>query len=343
MSKYLVKPVQPFTLARGESIATLLDKMGGTSFQARSLSRALEIWVKMLKDKASILLGLAGAMVPAGMRQVIAYLIENRLIDCLVSTGANLFHDCHETLGYYHWQGSEKVDDLALRNEGIDRIYDTFALEGEFKKVDSFVTEWSATLEQERPYTTREFLYRLGEKLSENSDQRGILTSAFRKKLPIYCPAIGDSSIGIALAEGRVKGTNRIIFDVVQDVIELTQIVTSSPSTGVIYIGGGTPKNFIQQTTILAPVIFQWQGEGHKYAIQITTDSPQWGGLSGCSFEEAQSWGKIAQKALKTTVCCDATIALPLLVSGLTEKIGEVERGLRLEFSMGEALEVSHC
>jgi len=343
MSKYLVKPVHPFTLAKGESSATLLDKMGGTSFQARNLSQALSIWTEMLEDKTSIFLGLAGAMVPAGMRQVIGYLIENRLIDCLVSTGANLFHDCHETLGYYHWQGSPKVDDLALRNERIDRIYDTFASEGEFKKVDYFVAEWASTLGQDRPYTTREFLYRLGEKLSQSSDKRGILTLAFQKKLPIYCPAIGDSSIGIALAEGRVKGTNKIIFNVIQDVIELTQIVANSPSTGVIYIGGGTPKNFIQQAAVLAPIIFQWKGEGHKYAIQISTDSPQWGGLSGCSFEEAQSWGKIAQKALKTTVNCDATIALPLLVSGLIVKVEGVERGLRLEFSMGETLEVSLC
>lgn len=343
MSKYLVKPVHPFTLAREDSIVALLDKMGGTSFQARNLSRAMEIWVEMLKDDTGIFLGLAGAMVPAGMRQVIAYLIENRLIDCLVSTGANLFHDCHETLGYYHWQGSAKVDDLALRNERVDRIYDTFALEDEFKRVDAFITEWAATLEQDRPYTTREFLYRLGEKLSQSSDKKGILTSAYRKKLPIYCPAIGDSSIGIALAEGRVKGTNRIIFNVIQDVIELTKIVANSPATGVIYVGGGTPKNFLQQAAVIAPIIFQWKGEGHKYAIQITTDSPQWGGLSGCSLEEAQSWGKIAQKALKTTVNCDATIALPLLVSGLIEKMKGVERSLRVEFSMGETLEVSLC
>jgi len=341
MSKFMVKPIHPFAPAKGDSIATLLEKMGGTSFQARSLSRALEIWLDMLKDEAGIFLGLAGAMVPAGMREVIAYLIENRLIDCLVSTGANLFHDCHETLGHHHWQGSAKVDDMALRSEGIDRIYDTFAREEEFRKVDLFIAQWAATLEQDRPYTTREFLYRLGEKLSASSDKRGILTTAFRKKLPIYCPAIGDSSIGIALAEGRVKGTNRIIFNVIQDAIELTQIVTSTPSTGVIYIGGGTPKNFIQQTAIIAPIISQWKGEGHKYAVQITTDSPQWGGLSGCSFEEAQSWGKIAERALKTTVNCDATIALPLLVSGLIEKWGKAKRGLHLEFSMGETLEVS--
>jgi deoxyhypusine synthase len=320
MNKFLKNPTLPLEIEKAKNTAQLLENMSGISFQGRNLSTALSIWREMLKEDMVIFLGLAGAMIPAGLRQVLVYLIKNRLIDCLVSTGANLFHDCHESLGRVHWRGTHQVDDVELKKAGIDRIYDTFALEKEFRKTDSYIRDFAYNLDLTRPYGTREFLYLLGEKLSKEMKKEGILTSAYKTKVPIYCPAISDSSIGIALATHYKR--NRFPLDVIKDVEELALIVMNSKATGVIYVGGGTPKNFIQQAEITASIMKNAEVPGHKYAIQITTDAPQWGNLSGCTFQEAQSWGKIHRKARTVTVYCDATIALPFLVTALAQSLG---------------------
>jgi len=304
---------------KNSSLSQLLERMGGISFQGRNLARAFSIWKEMLQGEVVIFLGLAGAMVPGGMRRVILYLIKNRLIDCLVSTGANLFHDVHETLGRFHWQGEPWVDDKELRKHGIDRIYDTLASEEEFRETDRFIAAFAQGLDFKKSYTTREFLHLLGEELIRKGKEEGILTSAAQSGVPVYCPAIADSSIGIALTLLHPKGGNLLTFDLIGDVRELGQMVAQAPATGVIFIGGGVPKNFIQQAEITASVL-GWNAQGHRYAIQIITDAPHWGGLSGCTFEEAQSWGKVAQGAKKVTVHCDATIALPLLVTALAQE-----------------------
>jgi deoxyhypusine synthase len=291
--------------------------MKSISFQGRNLAAAFDIWRRALADGATVFLGLAGAMVPAGMRGIISYLLEKRLIDCLVSTGANLFHDCHESLGMAHYIGSPHVDDTVLLDAGVDRIYDTFASEAEFRKTDRFIADVAGRLEK-RPYTTREFLRALGRCLHQLGGPRGILSSAFKAGVPVYCPAIGDSSIGIAIASGLSPAAEGFLFDVVKDVQETAQMVIKAKKTAVIYVGGGTPKNFIQQTEVTASVMGH-SVPGHEYAVQFTCDSPQWGGLSGCTFEEAQSWGKISQQARQVTVHCDATIALPIVVSALAE------------------------
>jgi deoxyhypusine synthase len=274
----------------------------------------------MLREEVTIFLGLAGAMIPAGMRQVLAHVIQNRMIDCLVSTGANLFHDLHETLGNHHFQGSPRVDDVGLKRAGIDRIYDVFALEKEFNQGDHYILNFARSLEPQPPMTTREFFYRLGRKLDRDGGKQGILTSAARAGIPIYCPAVADSSVGIALAM-ETEGSS-FLFDVVGDVRETAYIVANSQKTGVIFLGGGTPKNFIQQTEVTATMM-GLKVTGHRYALQITTDAPHWGGLSGCTFEEAQSWGKISPSASKVTLYCDTTIALPLIVSAVTQENGD--------------------
>lgn len=320
MDDFLKEPTRPFKINPDQNVSQLLEKMGHISFQGRALSKALDIWKQMLKDKRTIFLGLAGALVPAGFREMVAYLIKNRFIDCLVSTGANLFHDCHETLGRYHFVGDENADDVVLREKGIDRIYDTFALESEFRRTDDWVSDmFMFTLDPSRAYTTREFFYLLGGELSKIKKKDGILTSAFEARVPIYCPAVADSSIGIAVASHNRKFKRDFLFDVIKDVNETAELVMKYPHTGVIYLGGGVPKNFIQQAEVTASF---YSGEvipGHQYAIQITTDAPYWGGLSGCTFKEAQSWGKIHKKAKMTTVHADATIAFPFLVTALSQ------------------------
>ncbi len=331
---YLKYPTEPLVIKENIKVSELLAAMGRCSFQARNLSLALKVWEKMLKEDTFIFFGLAGAMVPAGMRKVVMYLIQQRYIDCLVSTGANLFHDIHETIGKYHYIGSTEIDDIKLRQARIDRIYDTFASEDEFIATDNTIAQWAEEFPK-RNYSTREFLYLLGKRLFSYQED-GILKSAAKVKIPVYCPALGDSSIGIALTELYQKRGVKIEFDILKDIAE-TAYLASLKETGVIYIGGGVPKNFIQQTEVTAPFL-GYKVSGHKYAIQITQDVPFWGGLSGCTFQEAQSWGKIALDADMVTVYADATIILPLLVTALAEK--KIKRKKIIKFSLDEKLSV---
>ncbi len=341
MNPFLRTPTRPVEIDGKTTVSELLKKMGGASFQGKNLSLSYSVWKQMLADRTTIFLGLAGALVPAGMRKLLVHIVKNRWIDCLVSTGANLFHDIHETLGKYHWQGNHHVDDCQLKEAGIDRIYDTFAVEQEFRETDEYIAEFTASLDQKRPYTTREFLYLLGKDLSINGSQEGVLSAASEAGVPVYCPAIGDSSIGIAIACGRQKGENNLNFDVIADVLETAKIVIQSESTGVIYLGGGTPKNFIQQTEVTASIMGE-DVPGHKYAVQMITDPPHWGGLSGCTFTEAQSWGKVAVDAKAATVYCDVTIALPIIIAALEEEKEELsDKRIAPRFEMEKELEIA--
>ena len=318
MSDLFARRVEPFTVRESVTAGELVRSLGETSFQARNLGLAAEIRRRMLGDEVTIFLGLAGAMVPAGMRRVLVYLVENRLIDCLVSTGANLYHDVYETLGSPHWKTEPDADDVLLGRVRANRFYDVLAPEDDFFAGQKFVTEFSRTLAQDRPYTTREFLRLLGLALEKSKQEEGILTAAARNGVPVFCPAIGDSAIGIAITEARATTGHRLMFDVVGDVLELSHLASTAAGTGVVYVGGGTPKNFIQQAEVTS-YVFGRELEGHKYGIQLTMDSPQWGGLSGCTFEEAQSWRKIAPDANTVTVNVEASVALPLIVSALAE------------------------
>ncbi len=317
--RYLETPTRPIRVNE-KPIDALLDEMRGIGFQGRNLGESVEIWGQMLKEKnLSIFLGLSGAMVPAGMRRIIAFLIEKRLIDCLVSTGANLFHDAHEALGGFHYLGKEEVDGASLFECGVDRIHDIFASEKEFRRLDEKVGKFALSLKTDRPYSSREFMFLFGELISKQGGASdSIVVSAYKKNVPVFVPALSDSSIGIGLTIASRKG-HHINVDQIKDVDEITRIVEASQKTGVVYIGGGVPKNFIQQTEIVAS-IFGSREMGHEFAIQFTTDSPQWGGLSGCTFEEAVSWGKIAPKAKKVQVFADATSALPIVSHALLSK-----------------------
>ncbi|MEE9474765.1 MAG: deoxyhypusine synthase family protein, partial [Candidatus Hydrothermarchaeaceae archaeon] len=167
-------------------------------------------------------------------------------------------------------------------------------------------------------YSTREFVRLLGEEISKKGDKNSIIVSAYESELPIFVPAIADSSIGIGLMLARRAGKD-LTVDVIKDVNEITLMVEKSEKTGVVYIGGGVPKNFIQQTEVISSILGSG-GRGHDYAIQFTTDPPHYGGLSGCTFEEAVSWGKVSAKAKTVQVYVDATIALPIVSHALAEK-----------------------
>jgi len=310
---------------KDRSVSELMDGMLKTGFQGRKLAESVQAWHNMLKEKnTTVLMGLSGAMVPAGMRRIISYMIRERMIDCLVSTGANLFHDCHEALGRKHYVGSHLANDEKLFEHGVDRIYDVFAVEEEFRTADNLIADFADEI-GEITCSSREFMYLLGKELvKRGAAEDSIVVSAYRHNVPIFVPALSDSSIGIGLTIARRRGL-KLEIDQIKDVDEITQIVEKSERTGVVYIGGGVPKNFIQQTEVIASILGMDIG-GHDYAIQYTSDSPHWGGLSGCTFDEAVSWGKIAPQAKKVQVFVDATIALPIVIHALHEKTRDMKR-----------------
>ncbi|MCW1296611.1 MAG: deoxyhypusine synthase [Candidatus Parvarchaeota archaeon] len=326
--KFLKQPTLPIEVYPDKPINKLSEEMLYTGFQGRKLAEITDIWTRMIRKKHLVIwFGLSGAMVPAGMRRIISYFIQRRMIDVLVSTGANLYHDCFEALGKKHFVGSHLMDDNKLRKCRVDRIYDVLANEDKFYQVDLWIEkEFASQLKDNYPYSSREVLYLLGKTLSKVArDKNSILISAYKQNVPIFCPAFGDSSIGFSIMFANRRRGKRIIVDSIKDVNESARITEKAKATGVIYIGGGTPKNFIQQTAVIAGYQTR-HDKSHSYAVQITTDSPQWGGLSGCTFEEAQSWGKIGKKAKKAICYCDATIALPFISHVLSEKFKKLRR-----------------
>jgi deoxyhypusine synthase len=314
-SRFLQTPIEPFVVEAGLTADQVIARMERISFQGRNLATAHHIWHKMLEDDVTIFLGMAGALSAGGLRLVVSHLILHRYVDCLVSTGANLYHDLHETRGQHHYVGSPHADDAALADDRIDRVYDTYASEEEFCSNDEWIADFACTLET-RNYTTREFLYLLGGHLWKTTGLEGILTSAYRANVPIFCPAIADSSIGMGLSQARQKKAGAGYIDIIGDIVESANLVIRRPRTASIVLGGGTPKNFINQASVQAEFYSDKVG-GHRYALQIVTDVPHFGGASGSSLEEAQSWGKLATDSAKVSVQCDATIALPLLATAL--------------------------
>lgn len=314
-SRFLRVPVEPFTVTPDLAADEMLTRMEKISFQGRNLATARRIWERMLGDDCTIFLGMAGALSAGGMRLIVAHLIEHRYVDCLVSTGANLYHDLHETRGRRHYVGSPRENDAALQADHIDRVYDTYASEDEFVDNDEWIAEFVMTLER-RPYTSREFLHLLGGHLWKETANNGILTAAYRAGVPVFCPAISDSSIGMGLSQARHRDATAGHIDVIGDIIESANIVIRHPRTASVVLGGGTPKNFINQASVQAEFYDDRVG-GHRYALQVVTDVPHFGGASGSSLEEAQSWGKLATDAEQVTVHADVTVTLPVLASAL--------------------------
>jgi deoxyhypusine synthase len=305
---------------RKKSLSQLLQEMARTGFQGRKLGEAALLWEEMLgEEDLTIFFGYAGSMSTTGMWKIVCWLIEKRFIDVLVSTGANISEDILEAMGGTYWRGTDFVDDADLLKHMIDRFYDVYADELEYRKMEGLIAEFMGTLEEDRPYSSREFLWEFGKWLHRKGI-KCIVSTAYKHKVPIFCPAIVDSGYGIALLEAK----KRICLDQGRDFREMLEIGKRQENRGVIYIGGGVPKDFVQ---LLAVAVDLWRGGEkpypHKYALQITTDQPVWGGLSGCTLKEAISWGKVSPHGKNITCYCDATIALPLLSHYLNERVKE--------------------
>jgi deoxyhypusine synthase len=321
---FLQQPVRHLDPKETRSLFDLVRAFQHTSFQSRNVFKCFEVFRKMLGDPACVIfMGLSGAMIPGGMRQVICDLIEMKLVDVIVSTGANIFHDIFESSGYRHYVGSEEGDDDALRRHRIVRVYDALMDDHEINQVIYLLSKVPEEVE-ERVVSSRRYLEVLGRRIK---DEGSVLRTASQYGVPIFVPALSDSSIGIGLTflHARKKASqDGLVIDQIQDSYEIAQLKKVASVTGAIYIGGGVPKNYIQQLGPVSELLFQKES-GHRYAFQITTDDPKWGGLSGCTFEEAKSWGKIEKGSAYAAVYMDATVALPLLVGAILQE-GKVYR-----------------
>jgi deoxyhypusine synthase len=309
-----MKPTTP--VSPTNDVNRLLEGMSQTGFQGRKLGESLAVWKRMVQDPdCTIFFGLSGAMIPGGMQACLMEMIRHHFVDVVVSTGANIFHDICEHVGIRHYLGHHSANDTELYERGIDRIYDVFAFEEEFRQVDRGIAEFGESIAPFRG-SSREFIERYGEYLiREHPGRESFVSTCIIEKVPIFIPALSDSSIGIGLLIARRRGFD-VDIDQVMDADEITRLVEDAKKTGVVYVGGGVPKNFIQQTQVIGSIHEKDLG-GHDYAIQYTTDAPHWGGLSGCTFDEAISWGKESPGTLQVQCYVDATIALPIVISGL--------------------------
>lgn len=302
-------PVEQVRIRPGMSVNDLVVQLSRAgAYNGGALARAADIYEQMLRDPGTTkFFGLAGAMVPAGMGMIVSDLIAAGHIDILVSTGANLTHDIIEALGCRHYHGSAVCSDIELRNEDINRIYDVFLPSDAFIAFEEFIQESLALFEPGVTYPICELLSLIGRRLD-----RGILATAAQNGVPVYCPAVADSMIGLQCWLYSQAG--RISVDAFLDMKALLDTCFSAERAGALLVGGGVPKNFILQSMLMTPI-------GFTYAVQLTGDRPDLGGLSGATLDEARSWGKVARDAAAVTVYGDATITLPVLVAAVLERM----------------------
>ncbi len=286
------------------------------AFQARNLARAAKIYDMMLKDKdCNVILTLAGSLISAGLKGVVVDMLENNMIDCIVSTGANIVdQDFFEALGFKHYLGTQFSDDNTLRELGIDRIYDTYIDEDELRICDNTIADIANTLEK-KPHSSREFISAMGKYLVDNNKGKGsIVRTAYELNVPIFVPAFSDCSAGFGLVYHQVENEKEhVTIDSVKDFRELTKIKIESQDTGLLMLGGGVPKNFVQDVVVSADILGK-KVSMHKYAVQLTVADERDGALSGSTLKEACSWGKV-DTSYEQMVFSELTLTLPLLAS----------------------------
>ena len=318
--------IDPRGITGRETVAELIDN-AFLAYNAGRLAEACRLYAdRMLAADVTVGMSLTGAMTPAGLgMSTIIPLLEAGFIDWIVSTGANLYHDAHFGLGLAMHRGSPFADDVELREAGVVRIYDIFFDYNVLLSTDAYIREVSARPEFQRSMSTAEYHYLLGGFVREREkalglSRRSVLSVAHDCGVPIYTSSPGDSSIGMNVAEQALSGS-KLRFDVSADVNETSAIVfdakTHDGKSGVLLIGGGSPKNFVLQTEPQIQEVLGISEKGHDYYLQVTDARPDTGGLSGATPAEAVSWGKVDPDKLPgTVVCyCDNSIAFPLLAS----------------------------
>jgi deoxyhypusine synthase len=300
-----MKKVSQMRISKAMSGKDLVKQMEGSGvFGAGRIAKAASIMRKMSADKdCTVFLGMAGALVPGGMKEIIIDMIEQGHVDVVVTTGANLTHDLVEALGHNHFQGTCDVDDKKLCDKKIDRIYESFMPNEVYETLEDFFEKHYDILAKEK--SVADFLRVLGSIVPK----RSILAACYEKKVPLFCPGIADSGIGLMMW-GRIAAGKPSCVGAFDDLKEMMSLAWDCKKAGVIYLGGGVPKNYIQQAMQMSP-------KGASYGIQITMDRPEPGGSSGAELREGISWGKMSKKGEFVDCICDVTIALPLIYSAV--------------------------
>jgi len=329
---FLNTPIEHIDITSFDS-RKIISSMQKMSFVSRETANAANIYNEMLKDKeCTIFLTLAGSTSAAGCMNIYKDLVKYNMVDAIVATGASIIDmDFFEALGFKHYQGSQFQNDTELRKNYIDRIYDTYIDEDELQVCDKKICEIADNLEP-RSYTSREFIEEIGKYLKKNSVKKdSLIETAYNNKVPIFCPAFTDSSAGFGLVIHQEKNPKKhITIDSIKEFRELTEIKIQSKKTGLFMIGGGVPKNFIQDTVICAELLGK-EVDMHKYAIQITVADSRDGACSSSTLKEASSWGKV-DVTKEQMVFAEATSVLPLIASDAYHK-GEWKKRNRKNFS----------
>lgn len=326
-SKFLTVPTRPIPVDRDRSVAGLLEKMEGAGFGAKQLAESHRIWLDMLDDNSTIYLCASGNLIPSGMRRLLAYVIKNRFVDVLVLSGKVIFHDIHETLGRNHYQAHPSMTDEELETSEVARIGDMLANQDEYREADEWVGSVINQLDSTRSYSVREFLHLMGRELAEIAHEDGILTSAFKSRVPIFCPDLLGSELAVGIARSRFEKKTQFTFDIVQDTLEMMNISQRTRNSGIITLGGVCSQNMVNVSEI-ASYITRTNPRGHKYAVSITTDAlpldirtPSIGG------NHTQVFGKILKGATTAYVQSDPSIALPMIVTALSQTAAKYMKG----------------
>ena len=329
---FLNKPVEHIDITKFDA-RPIISSMEKMSFVSRETANAAKIYNEMLSEKdCTIFLTLAGSTSAAGCMHIYRDLVKYNMVDTIVATGASIIDmDFFEALGFNHYQGSQFQDDSELRKNYIDRIYDTYIDEEELQHCDKVIGEIADSLEP-RPYTSREFIFELGKYLKKNAKKKGsLIEMSYDYHVPIFCPALTDSSAGFGLVMHQEKNPKKhMTIDSIREFRELTEIKIRSEGSGLFMIGGGVPKNFIQDTVICAELLGK-DVDMHKYAIQVTVADSRDGACSSSTLKEASSWGKV-DTSKEQMVFAEATSVLPLIVSDAYHR-GEWKKRKRKNFS----------
>tara|TARA_B100001564_G_scaffold67532_1_gene53280 strand:- start:140 stop:1183 length:1044 start_codon:yes stop_codon:yes gene_type:complete len=329
---FLKKPVEHIDITSFDA-RDIISSMEKMSFVSRETANAANIYNEMLMDKdCTIFLTLAGSTSAAGCMHIYRDMIKYNMVDAIVATGASIIDmDFFEALGFKHYQGSQFQDDNELRKNYIDRIYDTYIDEDELQMCDKTISEIADKLDV-KSYTSREFIVEIGKYLKKNSKKKdSLIETAYDNNVPIFCPAFTDSSAGFGLVMHQEKNPDKhITIDSIREFRELTEIKIQSKGSGLFMIGGGVPKNFIQDTVICAELLGK-DVDMHKYAIQITVADSRDGACSSSTLKEASSWGKV-DTTKEQMVFAEATSVLPLIISDAYHK-GEWQKRSKKNFS----------
>ena len=329
---FLSKPIEHIDITSFDS-RKIISSMQKMSFVSREVANAAKIFNEMIKDKdCTIFLTLAGSTSAAGCMNIYKDLVKYNMVDAIIATGASIIDmDFFEALGFKHYQGSQFENDTELRKNYIDRIYDTYIDEDELQICDKKICEIADNLEP-RSYTSREFIYEIGKYLKNNSVKKdSLIETAYDNNVPIFCPAFTDSSAGFGLVIHQEKNPKKhMTIDSIREFRELTEVKIQSKGSGLFMIGGGVPKNFIQDTVICAELLGK-EVDMHKYAVQITVADSRDGACSSSTLKEASSWGKV-DITKEQMVFAEPTSVLPLIASDAYHK-GEWKNRERKNFT----------